>query len=417
MLTVKNAQETILKNIKQLPIAKVDLLDALNLIIAKDIKSNIDVPLMTNSSMDGYALKAIDTLGIDKKGKILKSIGTIQAGKNPNIHIGSGEAIRIMTGSVLPKGADAVIPFEDTDEYSSEINNQYPDRDQIIIYKSIEQFDNIRVAGEDTKKGQVVIKKGTTVNPAHIGLAASIGLSTLPVIKRPRIAILSSGNEIIRPPQKIQPGQVYDSNTFSIAAQILSIGAKPILLKIAKDSFNDIVKKIDQAIECSDMIISTAGVSKGDFDLIKNVLLKKGKMNFWSIKMRPGKPLMFGFVFNATKKKLPQIGLPGNPVSAMVTFELFAKPAILKMMGKNPLSRETIKAKLVDSIYNSDKREVYARVTLHKRKNIFYASTTGAQGSGILQSMSKADGLAKCPSNKKLLKKGEYVEVILLNSI
>ena len=412
MLSVNHAQKKILDNIKVLPIEETPLLDCLNQVLGKNIISTINVPLHNNSSMDGYAVKASDTKNINKKGITLQVIGENQAGSIFNKEVKKGQAVRIMTGAVIPKGANAVVPFEDTDEYLKKKNGQSVPK-KVQIYKTVQTNENIRKVAEDTKKGARILKKNTLLNPARIGLAASVGIDKLPIIRKPVVAIISSGNEIIRAPQKIKPGQVYDSNTYSIASQIKQLGGTPKIYSIAKDTLKNIQLKLDQASKNSDLIISTAGVSKGDYDLFKEVVTMNGKINFWSIKMKPGKPLMFGMI-KKNDKQIPHIGLPGNPVSAMVTFELFARPAILKMMNKNFRNRKSIPAILNSDIINSDKREVYARVQLSIRNNNTFATITGNQGSGILQSMSLADGLVKCPSNKSVLKKGSIVQVIVL---
>tara|TARA_Y100001970_G_scaffold294145_1_gene447506 strand:- start:6349 stop:7587 length:1239 start_codon:yes stop_codon:yes gene_type:complete len=412
MLSVNQAQKKILANIKVLATTKTPLLECLNQVLARNIVSTINVPLRNNSSMDGYAIKASDTKNANKKKITLHVIGENQAGRIFKKEIKSGQAVRIMTGSVIPKGANAVVPFEDTDEYAKKNkSNNLPK--QVQIYKTVQANENIRKAAEDTKKGAMILKKNTLLNPAHIGLAASVGIEKLPITRKPIIAIISSGNEIIRPPQKIKPGQVYDSNTYSIASQVKQLGGVPKIYNIARDTIKNIQIKLDHASKDSDLIISTAGVSKGDYDLFKEVVTLNGKIDFWSIKMKPGKPLMFGMI-RQNNKQIPHIGLPGNPVSAMVTFELFARPAILKMMNKNFKNRESIQAILNSDIINSDKREVYARVQLSSRNNQIFATITGNQGSGILQSMSLADGLVKCPATKKTLKKGSLVQVITL---
>ncbi len=412
MLSVDQAQKKILAKIKVLPVKQTSLLECLNQVLAKDILSKIDVPLRNNSSMDGYAIKAQDTKGLSKQGVVLDVIGENQAGSIFKKEIKSGQAVRIMTGSVIPKGANAVVPFEDTDEYMRK-NPTKKIPEKVEVYKAIKVNENIRKAAEDTKKGAKILNKNTLLNPAHIGLAASVGIESLPVIRKATIAIISSGNEIIRPPQKIKPGQVYDSNTYSIASQIRQLGATPKIYSIARDTIKNIQMKLDHASKHCDLIISTAGVSKGDYDLFKEVVTMNGKIDFWSIRMKPGKPLMFGMI-KKNNTQIPHLGLPGNPVSAMVTFELFARPAILKMMSKSFKNRDNVHAILNSDIINTDNREVYARVRLSNQNNKTYATITGNQGSGILQSMSLADGLVKCPANKKILRKGTKVQVIKL---
>ena len=412
MLSVNAAQKKILTNIKVLPLKNTPILDCLEQVLGKNIFSSINVPLRDNSSMDGYAIQANDTKQISRENVVLDVIGENQAGSIFKGQIKQGEAVRIMTGAIIPKGADAVVPFEDTDEYKRKKQvNQLPK--QVQIHKAIKINENIRKAAEDTKKGSKILKKGTILSPGHIGLAASVGIDKLPITRKPLVAIISSGNEIIRPPKKIQPGQVYDSNTYSIASQIKKIGGDYKIYSIAKDTIKNIQSKLDHASKHCDLIISTAGVSKGDYDLFKEVVNMNGKIDFWSIRMKPGKPLMFGMI-KAKNKQIPHIGLPGNPVSAMVTFELFARPAILKMMNKDFKNRNTIQAILNSDIVNTDNREVYARVQLNNKNNKTFATITGEQGSGILQSMSLADGLVKCPARQKILKKGAVVQVIML---
>jgi molybdopterin molybdotransferase len=326
-----------------------------------------------------------------------------------------GTAIRIMTGAPLPEGADAVVQFEDTDEVARKTGGDSSSR--IGILRPAEKGLNVRHKGEDIAKGTLVLKKGRVLRPAEIGVLASLGYSRAKVICRPVVSVLATGDELVDIDLPLPPGKIHNSNTYAIAAQVLRYGGVPKILGIGRDSVQSLNEKIDEGLE-ADMIITSGGVSLGDYDVVKDVLAKRGEIALWTVCMKPGKPSAFG-VFNkregGREKKVPHLGLPGNPVSSMVTFEQFARPAILKMMGKENWAKPSIPAIMEDDVINTDGRRLFARVMVAKRDGQYYARVTGPQGSGILTSMAKANGLAVIPEDSSGVKVGDVVQVQMLD--
>jgi molybdopterin molybdotransferase len=415
MISVEEALEKVLSYVKVLEPERKPILDCLGQVLAEDVYSAIDIPPLDNSAMDGYALRAEDTRGASESSpRYLVVVGEIAAGSMPTKEVRPGTAIRIMTGAPLPEGADAVVQFEDTDEVSRKSSRR--DLSQIGILCQTEKGLNIRCRGEDIAKGNLILKKGMVLRPQEIGVLASLGHSTALVIRRPIVAILATGDELIGVDQPLAPGQIYDSNTYAIAAEVSRYGGIPKILGIGRDSVQSLTEKIAEGLD-ADMLITSGGVSKGDYDIVKDILAEHGEVGFWTVCMKPGKPLAFGVMKTMEgrkKKKVPHLGLPGNPVSSMITFEQFARPAILKMMGKKILAKPAIRAIIEDDIVNTDGRRLFARVMVTKRGGQYYASLTGPQGSGILTSMAKANGLAIIPESSKGVKAGDMVEVQML---
>jgi molybdopterin molybdotransferase len=326
-----------------------------------------------------------------------------------------GTAIRIMTGAPIPKGTDSVVRFEDTDETARQRGGPIS---QIGICVAAKEGQNIRRAGEDISKGQVVLPAGTIIRPAEVGVLASLGRSTVSVIARPVIAIVATGNELVEVGQALPLGKIYNSNSYSVAALVRRYGGVPRVLGIALDSKDSLVAALRRGLD-ADMLITSGGVSVGDYDIVKEVLAKEGEIGFWSVRMKPGKPLAFGQIRGVDKtgasRNIPHLGLPGNPVSSMVAFEMFARPAILKMMGKRNLAKPTIEAVLEDRILNSDARRVFSRAIVEKRGDRYFARLTGRQGSGVLTSMSLANGLAIVPEDVAEVRAGDTIRVMMLD--
>jgi len=335
----------------------------------------------------------------------LTVIGEVKAGDLPKEEVSTNTALRIMTGAPVPDGADSVVQFEHTDETPHRERPPF----RIGVLNPVTKGKNVRHAGEDIATGQLVLNKGAVLRPSEIGVLASLGKETIRVIRRPVIAILATGDELIELGQPLPTGKIYNSNSFSAAAQVLRYGGIPQVLGIARDRVKDIEDKIREALT-ADMLITSGGVSMGNYDLVKDVLAKQGEVSFWTVRMKPGKPLAFGII-----KGVPHLGLPGNPVSSMITFEVFARPAILKMMGKINLSKPTIEATLEGYIKNSDGRRVFARAIVSREGDRYVARTTGPQGSGILTSMSRANGLVIVPEDVASVEQGETVKVLMLD--
>ncbi|MFC2122483.1 gephyrin-like molybdotransferase Glp [Bacteroidota bacterium] len=404
MISVEQALEKILAYVNVLGAEESPILDTPGQVLAEDVVSDINVPPMDNSAMDGYAVIADDTRGAQQQSpKCLKIIDTVPAGYISEKEVTSGTAIRIMTGAPVPNGADAVVQFENTDETQRE-----PNSSDIGILAEANPGLNIRRAGEDITRGAVTLSRGTVLQSAEIGVLASLGRASVKVIRRPVVAILSTGDEVVDISQPLPPGKIYNSNTYSLAALVKRYGGIPRLLGIAQDNEDSLTTKLNQGLD-SDMLITTGGVSMGDYDVVKDILAKEGEISFWRVRMKPGKPLAFGSI-----KGIPHLGLPGNPVSTMVTFELFARPAMLKMMGKQNWTKPIIQATVEGSVKNTDGRRVFARAIVEKRDGQYFARLTGPQGSGILTSMTSANGLVIVPEDRAGVKAGETVQVMMM---
>ena len=409
MLSVEDAREKILSKFEILNPTQINILDSVGSIVSEDIISEINVPPLDNSAMDGYAVIKDDLINADDENIIyLDVIEEIPAGSIPKLSLSTGQASRIMTGAPIPSGSDAVVPFEDTNELE---NN---DKSKIGIKISVKNLENIRKKSEDIKKGSIIIKKGSLITSATIGVMASIGLEKVSVIRKPIIGILSTGNELLEPGEKNQDGKIYNSNTYTLSSLVREFGATPLIQKHALDKVEDLEKKLKKLRDV-DLIVTSAGVSKGDYDIVKDVLDKNGDINLWSVNMRPAKPLAFGII-TIDGKKIPLLGVPGNPVSAMIAFEKFGRYAIDKMKGKPLKNRPIIKANLESDIINHDGRRLYSRVkVIVDSSSKVIAIPIKNQSSGVLTSMHEANGLAICPSDIDILKKGEKIDVEMFN--
>lgn len=418
MISVEQALDKILGSIDVLEEEERPILDCLGQVLAEDVKSVINIPPLDNAAMDGYAVRSKDIQGVSRQSpRFLRVIDTVMAGSVSQREVEPGTAIRIMTGAALPNGADSVVRFEDTDE----TQRRQPDGQQLAaeigILQEVAAGSNVRRAGEDIIKGSTVLSKGTAIRPSEAGVLASLGRSMVKVIRRPVVAILATGDELVDVEQPLPPGKIYNINSYSVAALVLRNGGIPRILGIASDS-EDSLRAIFRSLD-TDLLITTGGVSVGDYDMVKDVLAKEGEIDFWQVRMKPGKPVAFGTVKGASRagaaRNIPLLGLPGNPVSVMVTFELFARPSIFKMMGRKNLPKPVIEAVIKDSIRNSDGRRIFARAIVEERDGQYFARLTGPQGSGILTSMALANGLVIVPEDKAGVESGDKVQVMMLD--
>jgi len=409
LLSVSEARERILKHFSPLDSQEVSLENALGRVLFENISASIDLPTFSNSGMDGFAVRAED---ISQAATLLPVeltvVMDIPAGAAPKQVLGAGEAARIMTGAMLPEGADCIIPLENTDRdgQSSAYLGQ-----PIKIFRTAHIGEYVRTKGQDMSKGQLVLERGRRLEPQDIGLLATLGIVKVKVIRRPRVAILSSGDEIISPDAPLEPGKIRDSNSFMISALITQAGGEVLRLGVAHDILEAIRDLLDQAASYSvDLIITSAGVSVGAFDFVRTAVEKNGQLEFWRVNMRPGKPLSFG-----SYKGIPFVGLPGNPVSAYVGFEVFVRPALGRLSGLSNVDHPVTRVTLGEPI-ESDERESYLRASLKHENGQTVAYLASHQGSGNLFSLVLANALLIVPSGVKSLPIGAEVDSWLLGS-
>jgi len=402
MLSVEEALARVLAAFQPLPPERVPVLETLGRVLAEAVYADMDIPPLTNTAMDGYAVQAADTAGASPEHPVrLRIVHDLAAGYTTDVAVTSGTAIRIMTGAPIPPGADAVVRFEATER----------DGERVNIFKEVPVGKNVRQAGEDVRKGTLILPQGTEIRPQEVGMLAALGHKEALVHRRPQVAILATGDEVIEVDAPWQPGKIRNANSYSNAAQVVRYGGVPLLLGIARDDVGELTDRIRAGLEQgADLFLTSGGVSVGDFDVVKEVLAAEGEMGFWRVRMKPGKPLAFGRIGG-----VPLLGLPGNPVSVMVSFELFARPAILKMLGKTKLTKPTIEATLLDEVRRKDDRRHFLRVMLEEREGKYFARLTGGQGSGILLSMVRAQGLAIVSEDVDHLPAGARVPVMMLD--
>jgi molybdopterin molybdotransferase len=370
-------------------------------VLAQDIVSGLDVPPLDNSAMDGYAVRHADVATASaEKPALLKIMGDLPAGYTSKDILQPGQTLRIMTGAPLPPGADTVIMQENTSS----------DAATVSILQSEKRGTNVRYAGEDIKKDAVLFQAGTLVRPAHIGIMASIKRAMVSVYQRPRVAILSTGDELVDIDEDLGPGKIVTSNSYSLASLVEDAGGTAIMLGIARDTKEALRSRMLEGLH-ADIIISSGGVSVGDYDFVKDVLQELGAdMKFWKVQMRPGQPLAFGIIGGK-----PAFGLPGNPVSAMVSFEQFVRPAMRKMSGHARLFRPLIEAIARENVKGREGRKFFLRCRLAQKDGQWQATTTGEQGSGILMSMAAASGLMVIPADVSGVSAGDRVKVQVLD--
>jgi molybdopterin molybdotransferase len=409
LISVSEAQQRILEYFSPLEYTEVELLSALNRILYKDIPADQDYPIFSNSGMDGFAVTSTDVQFASNANPVtLKVIGDIPAGSNPQVVISAGTAARIMTGAQLPLGADAVVPLELTNCCKPPL--QLPP-DSVTVFQAVKLGEYIRPKGQDLSTGQVVLRAGSKLKPQDIGLLALLGYTTVPVYKKPNIAILSTGDELVIPGAPLPPGKIRDVNTYSLSLLSSEHQADVLQLGMVPDHPEAIQAALQKAVDQScDLIVSSAGVSVGAFDYFKDVIEQNGELTFWRVNMRPGKPVAFGKF-----KGVPVIGLPGNPVSAFVCFLVFVVPAIQKLSGRPALHRRLVIAELAHAI-ESDGRESYLRAFLSYQDGKYLANLTGHQGSGNIFSLSQSNALLIVPSGVKSLPASEKVRAWILDN-
>lgn len=401
MLRVEEALAIILENVAQLGSEKAFILEALGRVLCEEIRAKGDIPPWDNSAMDGFAVRAGDIQSASRAHPVsLRVLEDLPAGRMTSTTVGEGEAIRIMTGAPLPLGADVVVPVEETEPAGE---------GQIRVFQTLKPRKNVRPGGEDVKRGDLVLPRGTVLGPPEVGMLASLGCREVEVSRIPEVAILATGNEIVDLGEEPGPSQIRNSNSYSLASQVLTCGGRVKLLGVAADVKADIRSKLEEGF-CSDLLLTTGGVSVGDYDYVRGMFQEVGaEVRFWGVAVRPGKPLVFGL-----RQGKPFWGIPGNPVATMVTFEELVRPALRKMMGYREWLNPTLMAILEERLEKKAGRRYYIRVGLRREGMEVFASSTGPQGSGLLRSMISAHGLAVLPEEATVVEAGERVEVRLL---
>ncbi len=410
LMNVDDAIQRILATIQRLPAQTIGVTDAYNRILADDITAPINLPPFANSSMDGFALRSADSQQASRDNpRSLRVVMDIPAGKAPDRALSPGEAARIMTGAPIPDGADCVIPVEDTD---ADWQIDHDPADTVTIFRQSDPGAYIRPIGEDITQGTHVLDAGTLLRPQEIGMLVALGFAEVSVIKQPKVAILTTGDELVGVGEPIAPGQIRDVNSHTLAGLITDNGGNSIQLPIAGDTLEEVRALFQNALNAEpDMIISSAGVSVGAADLIRTVLAEFGAVDFWRINLRPGKPLAYGQIGG-----VPFFGLPGNPVSAMVTFDVLVRPALSQLAGRVDLV--TTVPVIVEEALKSDGRRSFLRVKLSKRDDgQLTATTTGTQSSGALMSMVLADALMIVPEGVKYVDAGTKFQARLLRPL
>ncbi|HWQ05530.1 MAG TPA: gephyrin-like molybdotransferase Glp [Longilinea sp.] len=405
LLSVSEAQDIILAAVQTVQPESILLQQGLGRILAAELSARFDMPPFANSSADGYAVRADDTRNANAvKPVVLKVVGDIPAGSNPDFNLQPGEAARIMTGAIVPDGADAVVMVEATDIYAQGLDAPLPQK--ISLSSPVRTGDSIRPRGQDASAGTMLFPIGHRLLPQDLGLLSSQGFPTIPVFRQPRVGLLSTGDELVAQTEPLLPGKIYDSNSFMLNALLIESGAMITHSGFVPDDEGVIRERLNAMVESgADLLITSAGVSVGPFDFIRKIIFEQGAMTFWKVDVRPGKPLAFG-----NYRGVPVIGLPGNPVSSFVGCLIFVIPAIRKMAGSLNQKMVTLKAKLSEPV-ESDGRESYLRAIIENRSGNRFVKLSGHQGSGNLFALTRANALLILPSGVKSLPAGADVNV------
>lgn len=399
VLTVAQARERILQRIPVLDPEDVPLSAAHGRVLAEDVRSDRDVPPFANSAMDGYAVRAADVHTASKSTPArLRVLGEIRAGAPPPGAVQPQTALRIMTGAMMPPGANAVVRVEDTGERDGTVE----------VWTAVEEGTSVRSAGSDLHRGDPVATAGRVITPGLIGVLAAAGRVTVRCVRRPRVLVLTTGDELREPGEALGPGQITNTNRYALAAAVKEARGQIIDAGVARDEREDLARRLGSAAN-ADLVVTTGGVSMGAYDLVRELIEKEQAIDFWQVALRPGKPLLFGTVGG-----VPLIGLPGNPVSTLVTFELFVRPALLKMQGRTDLERPRLTAITEDALNNPPHLEQYFRGIARRDGDRIMVRLTGDQGSHVLRSMADANCLIVVPQGTSEVAPGQPVDIIPL---
>jgi len=400
MISIDEAQRIVLGSVSPLPPERVALIEALGCVLAEAVVAKIPLPPFDDSAMDGYAVAAEDTRGASRDNpRALKVAEDLPAGTAPARRVQRGTAARIMTGAPLPPGADAVVMVEETLALG---------RGEVEILREAEPGDNVRPAGEDIEAGVVALSPGLVLGPGELGLAAALGCATVVAIRRPSVAVLTTGSELVEPGEELKPGAIYNSNQAALAARVLSVGAKVAKCLHVEDEADAVERALRECAD-ADIILTTGGVSVGEYDFVKVALERLGEIKFWKVLMKPGKPVAFGEVMGR-----PLFGLPGNPVSALVTFELLVAPALRRLAGHENCMPTTVKARLLTGLSHKPPRREYVQAVTQHGEDGYVVQPSQKRGSAMLTSTVGANSLVVIPEESTGVRAGEMVDVVLL---
>jgi molybdenum cofactor synthesis domain-containing protein len=398
MIAVEVALDLVQQQVRRLPVVSMPLTEVLDHVLAEDIHAAEAMPPFAASGVDGYAVRAGDG------NKSRRLVGDQAAGYIDDITIEAGTAARVTTGAPVPSGADAVVMVEETEVHDGVVD---------ILARDLSPGSNIRPIGQDLEPGQLVMTAGTELGPAELGLLGTVGRATVPVYRRPVVAVMSTGDELVEPDQLPSPGQIRDANRFSLMSAVRHAGCVPLDLGIIYDKQNSLERTIERGLAEADVLLTSGGVSMGQLDLVKPYLASRGTVHFGRVNTKPGKPVTFAVVDSK-----PCFAMPGFPVSALVSFEIFVRPALLKMAGHTRIYRPREKAVLAHTLKHSGARTEFQRVILTRNADgMLLASSTGFQGSGRLLSMHSANGLVVLPKGQDDYPAGSVVESLLLGPV
>jgi molybdopterin molybdotransferase len=395
MPSFEDARACILEHVDVLGSEPAALLDCVDRVLACDVVAPWDLPHWDNSAMDGYAVRSADCTSAAH----LALSGYLPAGGHSQDAVAAGAAAKIFTGAPLPPGADAILPVEDAEERDGIVHSARPVRPGA----------HVRRKGEDIRAGETILRRGSVIGPSEVSLLASLSQVSIPVVRRARVAILSTGDELVEPGGSLSPGKIFDSNALAVATAVKQIGGEPINLGIARDDKGSLRRLVMEGLQ-ADALVTSAGVSMGDRDLVREVLQElSARQIFWKVDIKPGRPTAF-----AMHGKTPVFSLPGNPVSTLLTFEQFVRPALLKMMGHRTLLRPVVRAVFQEHVARKPGRVSFLRVRLERRDSGLIAWTSGNQETGILKTSLQADGIAVIPADWKSVRTGDLIEVQML---
>ncbi len=399
LLSVEKAREKVLSQIEPLAPLELPLQEAHGCVLAEDVVAPVDIPDFSSSAMDGFAVRASDVQAAAPDAPVeLRIAGRALIGRRPESTVGGGEAVRIATGAPMPAGADAIVPIEDCEVVG----------ETVLILAAVPEGKHVRPSGEDVKGGEALVRAGRRLGAPEIGLLATAGVSHPLVHPQPRVVVLSTGDELVPPTQSVEFGQVHDSNAYILFGALREVGAVPVMAGIVHDDADALRETVLNHMVQADAFVSSGGVSVGERDVVKAAFFRRGDVDFFKVAMQPGKPQGFGHI-----EGKPYFGLPGNPVSVFVSFEVLVRPAILKMMGRKNLYRPEVMARLDADLSGSRARTQFARVFVRRDGEGYVATPTGGRGSNLIATVARANGLAVVPPGVETALAGSEVSVMI----